>query len=122
MGRLNIECKSNLGYGEEVHWSINLREWSNLIGYEMASLSVGVYNMASNSPVENFKHERKLKMTSLPTWQHFFFAKGVLQRSSYSDNLNPSNKKHGLLRTSTSYIVLIIFPVLSATPTVVSNM
>ena len=43
-------------YGEEVHRSSSLGEWSNVIGYEMGSSHVGVYTMVETSLVENFKH------------------------------------------------------------------
>ena len=46
-----------LDYGKEVHRSRNLGKWSNVIGYEMGSLSAGVWNMAKASPVEDFKQD-----------------------------------------------------------------
>lgn len=59
-----------LDYGEEVHWPRILEEWSNMIGYEMWFLLVGVYTTAKGSIVENFDHAWK-RMIWLSTWQHF---------------------------------------------------
>jgi hypothetical protein len=49
--------KQPLDYGEEVHWSRNLGEWSNVIGYEMGSSPAKVYTTIKSSPMDNFKDE-----------------------------------------------------------------
>ena len=51
-----------MGYSEEVHWSRSLGEWSNIVGYEMEILMVGVYTTAKTFAVENFKHGRNHDM------------------------------------------------------------
>ena len=52
-------CKQPLrvgvDYGEEVHWSRNLEEWSNMIDYNMGSSLDMVYTMPKSSPMGNFK-------------------------------------------------------------------
>ncbi len=42
-----------MDYGEEVHRSRVLGDWSNLNGYEMGCSLVGVYTMVKIFPVEN---------------------------------------------------------------------
>lgn len=49
------ELRAGLEYGEEVHLSRFLGEWSNKIGYEMVS-PTGVYTMAKIYPMKNIKH------------------------------------------------------------------
>ena len=46
------------------------------------------------------------------------FAKVVLQRSSFLNNLKPSNKKIGLQKNPNSRLFFLSFPVMFATPTV----
>jgi hypothetical protein len=48
--------RTSLDSNEEVHRSRVLREWSNMIGYEMGSSRATVYTMAKTFPLENFKH------------------------------------------------------------------
>jgi hypothetical protein len=89
---------AGLDYGEKVHWSRILGEWSNMIGYKMGSSLTGVCAMAKTSPVENFKHRwRNVMVVHMAT----FFAKGVLQWSIFFSILKPSDKKFGLQSIST---------------------
>ena len=48
--------RASLDCSEEVHRSSILKEWSNMIGYEMGSSAAGIYIMAKTSSVENFKN------------------------------------------------------------------
>jgi hypothetical protein len=54
--------KVGLDYGEEVHRSRILGEWSNMVGYKMGLSLAGVYTTAKTCPMENFKYGWK-KMT-----------------------------------------------------------
>ena len=95
---MNLEwiSRANSNYGEEVHRSRISGEWSNMIGYEMGSSPARVSTMAKTSLVENFKHERKDNMDiNMAT----LFAREVLQRSCFLDNLKPSDKKPDLHKT-----------------------
>ena len=80
-------------YGEELHRSRILGERSNMIAYKVGSSPARVYTMAKTSQVENFNHGWK---NDLAINMATPFARGVLQRSSFLDNLKPSNKKLGL--------------------------
>ena len=63
-----------------------------MIGYEMGSSPAVVYTTPKTSMVEDFKHEWKNDMV---VCQHgnFFFARGVLWRSSLLGNLKPWEDK-----------------------------
>lgn len=74
--------RSCLDYGKEVQWSRILGEWGNMIGHQMGSSSVGVYNMVETSLVEDFKHG--VKMMWLWIWQHSFFLLGEFFRGQVS--------------------------------------
>ena len=50
------KLKSALDYGNAVHGSRILGEWSITIGYKMGSSPAKVYTTAKTSPAENFKH------------------------------------------------------------------
>ena len=52
-------------YGEKMHRSRILGEWSNMIGYKMGSSLARVYTTAKTCLMESFKHV--WKMTWLPT-------------------------------------------------------
>ena len=43
------KIRVGLDHGEEVHWSRSLGEWSNMVGYEMGSSRVGVYQWRTSS-------------------------------------------------------------------------
>jgi hypothetical protein len=51
------QLRTGLDFNEKVHRSRILREWSNMIGYQMGSSLVEVYTMAKTSPMKDFKHE-----------------------------------------------------------------
>ena len=60
---LHVSCSiifcahsAGLDYGEEVHWSRILGEWSNMIGYKMDSSPARLYTTAKTSPMENYEH------------------------------------------------------------------
>jgi hypothetical protein len=46
---LVFTISANFDYGEEVHESINLGEWSTVIGYEMGSPQTTLYTTANTS-------------------------------------------------------------------------
>ena len=70
------------------------------------------------SPVENFKHERQNNMVvNMAT----LFARGILRRSSFLDNLKSSDKQLGLRRTPTWDIFFYCFSILDAIPAVAST-
>ena len=52
--------RASLNYGEEVHQSRILGEWSNTIGYEMGSSLARVYTTVKTSLVENFDMDEKI--------------------------------------------------------------
>ena len=69
-----------------------------MIGYKIGSSPAGVYTMAKTSSMENFKNRWKIDVAiNMAT----LFARGVLQRSSFSYNLKPLDKKLDLSRTPT---------------------
>ena len=51
-----VALRASLDYGEEVHQSRILREWSNMIGYEMSFPPTRVYTMVKTYPMGNIKH------------------------------------------------------------------
>ena len=101
----------NVDYGEEVHWLRILGEWSNMIGYKVGSSPARVYTMAKTSHVENFNGEW---MNDVAPNIATPFARGVLWRLSFLDNLKPLDKKLGLQRTP--YIVFPSCPLYQSLP------
>ena len=58
-----------LDYGEEVHHTRILREWSNMIGHKMGSLFAWGFRYGQDFSSDKLQ-------AWMPTWQHFF-AMGV---------------------------------------------
>jgi hypothetical protein len=87
-----------LRYNEEVHKSKILREWSDMISYEMGNPSTGIYTMAKTSSAGTFKHQWKNDMVANMAT---IYVGRILLRSSFLDNLKPLDKKLGLKKTPT---------------------
>ena len=92
--------RASLDYNEEVHQSIILGGWSNMIGSENGFFTSQGTLWPKTSPVENFKYGWKIDMVANKAT---FFARGVLKRSSFLGNLKPSDKKLHLWRTPTLF-------------------
>ena len=101
MGSMTLRV--SLDYSEEVQPSRIFREWNNMIGYEMYSSPAGSYTTAKTSPVDNFKHGWN---NDIAVNMNIIFARGVHWRSSVLGNLEPSNKKPDLWRTTTHGILI----------------
>ena len=57
----SVLLRAGLDYVEEVHWSRNLGEWSNMIGYKMGSSRADVNTTTKTPLVKNSKQEWKTK-------------------------------------------------------------
>ena len=90
-------------------------EWSNMIGYDLGSLAVGVCNMAKTSPVENFKNGW---LSDMDANMATLFVRRVLQRFGFlgKPKRNLTSKELQL-----GGYVFIVFSILSAMPIIVSN-
>ena len=77
-----INKRVGLDYGEELHWSRSLGEWSNMIGYEMGSSERGGVTGG--------------EFQAWRTWlanMAVFFAREILWRAGLLGNLNPPRQE-----------------------------
>ena len=85
----HLSWRAGLDYnGEEVQWSIILREWCNTISYEMSSNWLGFTLWPRLIRWRTSNMDKK--KTWLSTWQHFLLG-GLMRRSSFL--VSPSGKK-----------------------------